>query len=99
MKLMSEVAKSHFESSVAREDKLVHLIASSQGYLPVDPPKWAKDIQCPFCGESTFYLFMFDKERRTWICGRNCSASMLPFNAEATSTMSNVPRSLEWFFF
>lgn len=96
MKLMSEVAKSHFEVSVSREDKLVHLIASSQGYLPVEPPKWAKDIQCPFCGESTFYLSMFDKEKRTWICGRNCSASRLPFNAEATSTMANVPRALEW---
>ncbi len=96
MKLMSQIATASLEGLADRDNKLVHFIASNKGYLTLDPPKWAKEVECPFCGDSSFYLFMVDKERRAWLCGRNCIGSKLPSSISQGSDIPKDKRALEW---
>lgn len=78
------------------DNKLVNCFMSTKGYIAIDPPVWSLDFECPFCGEKTFFLFMVDKERRAWVCGRVCAGSKLPSGSGDTSTLPDVKRSILW---
>lgn len=96
MKLMSNLAKKEADGMTDRNNKLVHFFMSSKGYLAIDPPAWANELECPFCGEKSFFLCMIDKERRAWGCGRICAGSKLPSEDQGMSTPPKAQRSILW---
>ncbi len=75
---------------------LVHFIASSTGYLPVEPAKMASEISCPFCGCKEYFLHMVDKERRAWLCKRICLGSTLPNQSGSMDTPPKSFRAVLW---
>lgn len=79
-----------------RCSKLVHFIASSSGYLPVDPPKMAGEIRCPFCDCPDFFLWGVDKERTAWMCERICVGSTLPKQSGSVDTPPTSLRAVLW---
>lgn len=96
MKLMSDIAKKEAESLIDRDNKLVHFFMSSKGYLPIDPPQWSKELECPFCGDKNFILFMVDKDRRAWGCQRICAGSKMNGALVGTSTPPIGKRAILW---
>jgi len=78
MKTLKQACDSYMASFNNRENKLVHFYASSEGYKPIDPPVFAADFVCPFCGNPEYLLWMINKEDRAWMCSRICSLSKLP---------------------
>lgn len=96
MKLVSQMAKEQTEGLTVRNKKLVHFFLSSKGYVPIDPPAWSTEIQCPFCGEVSFFLCMVDKDRRAWGCGRVCDGSKLPNEVNGGMSPPKVQRALVW---
>lgn len=96
MKLMSDLAKKQADGMTDRNNKLVHFFMSSKGYIAIDPPAWSSELECPFCGEKSFFLCMIDKERRAWGCGRVCAGSKLPSEAQGMSTPPKAQRSILW---
>jgi hypothetical protein len=93
MKLASEIAK------INSDDRIVHWLASSRGYIPVDPAKLASEIKCPFCGTAEFYTHVLENKQVAWICGRICSLSRLPNYDQATTTPPKPQRSILWALF
>jgi hypothetical protein len=79
-----------------RHEKIVHFIASSTGYLPVDPPRLAYEVSCPFCGCEEFYLWMVDSERRAWFCERICVGSTLPKESGSMVVPPQSFRAILW---
>ncbi len=84
------------QKEAGRNSKLVHFIASSSGYLPVDPPQMASEISCPFCGCEEFYLWMVDKEKRAWLCKRICLGSTLPKQLGSMDAPPQSFRAILW---
>lgn len=83
------------KKEAARGSRFVHFIASSKGYLPVDPPQMAKEISCPFCGCTDFLLWA-DKEKTVWFCERICTGSMLPKSSGSMDVPPTPKRALLW---
>lgn len=96
MKLVSQMAKEQTEGMTDRNNKLVHFFMSSKGYIAIDPPAWSTEIQCPFCGETSFFLCMVDKERRAWGCGRVCAGSKLPNEVSGGVSPPKAQRVVLW---
>lgn len=97
MKLLSaELDK--VKNSMKSDNKLVHFIATSLGYQPIDPPVFSEEITCQFCGCEFGYTPLMDTNdsRRAWMCGRVCSRSKLPNERVATKTPPIARRALEW---
>lgn len=86
-----------FKNTLAqcREDKIVHMYASNQGYLPIDPPVKACDFECPFCGSREFFR-LIEQGKGAWLCGLNCRLSKLPDTRGATITPATPKRALLW---
>ena len=84
------------ELNIDSSNKLVHFFLSSKGYIAIDPPAWSQDLKCPFCGETTFFVCMVDKERKGWGCGRVCEASKLPNDKSGVVVLPNAQRSILW---
>jgi len=96
MKLMSNIAKKEAETWTDRDNKLVHFYFSQKGFIPIDPPVWSKDFECPFCGEKNFFLIMVDKERRAWGCGRVCAGSKLSSDIQTSPNPPKAERAILW---
>lgn len=91
----------NFMEDFKSDHKIVHFIASSKGYIPVDPPRMSNEIHCPFCGCENGYAPLVDVggENRVWVCGSSCSRSILPRGGVATSIQTPSVRALEWHLF
>ena len=97
MKTITSILQKNKSDQVDRNDKMVHFIMSSKGYLPLNPPRLAREIGvCQFCGGTEYFLWMVDKDRRAWGCGRVCVGSKLPSNACETPTPLEKKRALLW---
>lgn len=96
MKLMSNLVKTEADKLLNSDNKLVHFYVSAKGYIAIDPPVWAKDFACPFCGETSFVLYLVDKDRRAWMCGRVCAGSKMNSVVSATSPLLLPQRSILW---
>lgn len=98
MKIAGHIAKAMFIPE--QEGKLVHFIATSKGLITLDPPQMSTDLTCKFCGTSEHHtpLLNVDKgdNRRLWICGRTCEASVLKKGQVATTTSPTSKRALLW---
>jgi len=81
---------------LARGNKICHFYASNQGYLPIDPPVYAKDFECPFCGNKEFALIMIDPKNRAWLCDRVCLGSKLPYSITSRDVLPISKRALLW---
>lgn len=92
----AELRASLGQKEANRRSLLVHFIASSTGYLPVDPPKMASEISCSFCGGLGFLLHMVDAERRAWFCERICAGSTLPKVSGSMDTPPKSFRAVQW---
>jgi DNA replication protein DnaC len=75
---------------------LVHFFMTSKGYQPIDPPRLADEISCPFCGETTFFTFLVEKDKLAWGCGRVCMPSRLPNEGGGVPTHPEMIRALPW---
>lgn len=92
MTILEGILKQHAE-------RIVHFIATSKGYKPLDPPCKASEIKCcPFCGEKSYFAFPSgeNKEQYAWFCGRNCEASRLPKVETGRDIPPKPRRALEW---
>lgn len=96
MKLMSDLAKKQSDTLTDRDNKLVHFYFSSKGYIPIDPPVWSNEFACPFCGETSFFLYKVDLERTAWGCGRVCASSKMNSYGGGVSTPPLAQRSILW---
>ena len=81
--------------------KIVHFIATSEGYQPIDPPVSSNQLICQFCGCDFGYspAADIDASKRVWICGRACERSKLKKDVGATYTPPTSIRELEWLLF
>ncbi len=84
------------KKEASRGSLLVHFIASSSGYLPVDPPQMAGEITCSFCGGKEFLLHMIEDHKRVWFCEALCLGSMLPKSSTSTTTPPKSVRAVQW---
>ncbi len=78
------------------DNRMVHFFCSNQGYIPINPPRFAKELECPFCSCTKFYLISLDAERKAWMCGSVCLRSKLPSATQMSPTPPNTKRALEW---
>jgi len=78
------------------DNPMVHFFLSNQGYLRIDPPRFAKELECPFCACSKFYLLSLDTERKAWMCGDVCPRSKLPSSIQTGQPLPKAQRALEW---
>lgn len=102
MKLLKDLAQKDkdVEKLSDQNDKLVHFIMSSKGYISLNPPKWSREIEkCPFCGGREFFLWMVDKEKQAWGCGRVCLGSKLPSNVDQKHSLHKNKRAILWHLF
>lgn len=79
--------------------KLIHFIASHEGYVEVNPPRMSSEMHCPYCGCTEGYSSMVDPKtepRRVWICGRPCELSTLPKCLSSTTILPQSKRALLW---
>lgn len=90
MKTASSIAK------LQEDNVLVHYYTSNKGCIEINPPVWAKDFSCPFCGGDEYTLWKHDIEKTIWFCKRVCLASRLPKQDEVTSNIPKTQRSIEW---
>ena len=95
-KTLSDTLEKLKEKDLARDNKLVHFYASNDGYLPIDPPVYAKDFECPFCGNKDFALIMINPKNRAWLCDRVCRGSKLPNDLMTGYIHPPLKRSLLW---
>lgn len=96
MKTLKQECDSFMASFNNKENKLVHCYASSEGYKLIDPPVFAQDFECPFCGNKEYLLWMVDKETRAWMCSRICSLSKLPKEGGSGYVVPLPVRAVPW---
>ncbi len=96
MKSLSQELDKFKANSIERDNKLCHFIATNDGYKPLDPPRFAKDIVCHACGNSDYALWMLDAEKRAWMCGLICAGSKLPKSVDGGYIPPTLKRALLW---
>jgi hypothetical protein len=96
MRSMAQISKQESDTLIDKDNKLVHFFMTSKGYQAINPPQWSKELECPFCGETDFILFMVDKERRAWGCRRVCEGSKMKILSGGTSTLPKEKRAILW---
>lgn len=96
MKMLSDMMKKEADKLIDSDYKLVHFYTGNEGYISIDPPQWANDFECPYCGNNSFYIFTLDKDRRAWLCGRNCAGSRMLSCAGAGQPPPQKKRVLLW---
>lgn len=96
MTLLSDGLRAFKENNLKSEPKLVHYIATSKGYLPLENPTWSNEIECPSCGEREHGLYCVDKGKYAWICHRVCKGSKLPNSVHGGSTPPRQLRAVVW---
>jgi hypothetical protein len=98
MKILDDLLKKEVKEE--QEDKFIHFISSSEGYKPLETPRWLSEIEgCPFCGSSKLFAWAVDKDHNAVFCGRVCLASKLPMASTGRDIPAIPQRALEWAFF
>lgn len=96
MKLLSVINEQILKSIISNLNEICHVVATHEGYKRFDPPKFAKDHVCQFCGCSDYFLWLVDKETRAWFCARICRLSTLPKSCETRDVHPTPKRSVLW---
>lgn len=79
-----------------RGNKLCHFMTTSEGYKPIDPPKLAQDLVCPFCGTAEYFLWKLEDDKRAWTCGLVCKPSKLPKLVDPSLGIPKPNRAILW---
>lgn len=96
-KLLSDELPSYSTTSANdRNNHIVHYYATNEGYKPLDPPRMAKEMRCPFCGTDQHYTWLLPNGQRSWLCGRVCSLSRLKKTEGGTLGIPPMRNGLEW---
>lgn len=96
MKELKTLAGEMKSSLLEIDNRLVHFIATSDGFVAFDYPIFANEITCAFCKNTAFFLYSMNKTQTAWMCANVCEGSRLPKQGETGNHPLKQFRELLW---